>query len=137
MSELADQHVATLASSNPVMSFPPTGTRSSPWFEGKIPFTFNLPELQGSPFVLLGGRVAYVNQSPGTELIFRVRQHQYLGLHFPGAGVWEEPLGTRPHRPPFPSKSVRWCQNGLCYFVIGDASPQDLDKLSELLKAAG
>ena len=30
-----------------------------------------------------------------------------------------------------------WHQNGLRYFVIGDASPQDLDKLSELLKAAG
>jgi len=30
-----------------------------------------------------------------------------------------------------------WSHNGLRYFVIGDASPQDLDKLSELLKAAG
>ena len=24
-----------------------------PWFEGKIPFSFNLPELQGSPFELM------------------------------------------------------------------------------------
>jgi anti-sigma factor RsiW len=30
-----------------------------------------------------------------------------------------------------------WSHNGLGYFVIGDASPQDLDKLSELMKAAG
>jgi len=30
-----------------------------------------------------------------------------------------------------------WRHNGLRYFVIGDASPQDLDKLSELIKAAG
>ncbi len=30
-----------------------------------------------------------------------------------------------------------WRHNGLRYFVIGDASAQDLDKLSELIKAAG
>jgi anti-sigma factor RsiW len=30
-----------------------------------------------------------------------------------------------------------WSHNGLRYFVIGDASAQDLDKLSELMKAAG
>jgi anti-sigma factor RsiW len=29
-----------------------------------------------------------------------------------------------------------WSQHGLRYFVIGDASAQDLDKLSGLLKAA-
>ena len=36
--------------------------------------------------------------------------------------------------PRFPSKSAA---GGLRYFVLGDASPQDLDKLSELIKAAG
>jgi hypothetical protein len=30
-----------------------------------------------------------------------------------------------------------WSHNGLRHFVIGDASPQDLDKLSELIKVAG
>jgi anti-sigma factor RsiW len=30
-----------------------------------------------------------------------------------------------------------WHHNGLRYFVIGDASAQDLDTLSELIKAAG
>jgi hypothetical protein len=30
-----------------------------------------------------------------------------------------------------------WSNNDFHYFVIGDASPQGLDKLSELIKAAG
>ncbi len=76
MSELVDQHVATLASSNPVDVVSTDRHTVKPWFEGKIPFTFNLPDLQGSPFALAGGRVAYVKQSPGAELIFRIRQHQ-------------------------------------------------------------
>ena len=76
MSELVDQHVATLASPNPVDVVSTDRHTVKPWFAGKIPFTFNLPELQDSPFVLVGGRVSYLNQSPGAELIFRVRQHQ-------------------------------------------------------------
>src|SRR5882724_9685296 len=76
LSELVDQHVATLASANPVDVISTDRHTVKPWFEGKIPFTFNLPELQNSPFVLVGGRVAYLRQSSGAELIFRVRQHQ-------------------------------------------------------------
>jgi len=36
-----------------------------PWFQGKLPFTFNLPDLQTSQFVLVGGRVTYLGQAPG------------------------------------------------------------------------
>src|SRR6202049_3819994 len=76
MSELVDQHVATLASSNPVDVVSTDRHTVKPWFQGKIPFTFNLPELQNSEFTLLGARISYLNQTPGAELIFRVRQHQ-------------------------------------------------------------
>ncbi len=136
ISELVDQHVAALASSNPVDVVSTDRHTVKPWFEGKIPFTFNLPELQGSAFTLIGGRVAYVNQSPGAELIFRVRQHQISVFIFQerelGAALGNETVRTAL------SFEVRsWCHNGLCYLVIGDASAQDLNQLSELLKAAG
>ena len=140
MSELVDQHVATLASSNPVDVVSTDRHTVKPWFEGKIPFTFNLPELQGSSFLLVGGRVSYLSQAPGAELIFRVRQHQISVFIFQERG----PAGT--HEDAGENAAVRtalsfevrsWRHNGLRYFVIGDASPQDLDKLSELIKAAG
>src|SRR5260370_34363565 len=38
--------------------------------------SFDLPELQGSQFELVGGRVSYLEQSPGAQLLFRVRKHQ-------------------------------------------------------------
>jgi anti-sigma factor RsiW len=133
MSELADLHVATLASSNPVDVVSTDRHTVKPWFAGKIPFTFNLPELQDSPFVLVGGKVSYLNQSPGAELIFRVRNHQISVFIFQERGLREaRESGTAL------SFQVRsWVQNGLRYFAIGDASGQDLDKLSEILKAAG
>src|SRR5579863_10587817 len=48
LSELADLHVATLASANPVDVISTDRHTVKPWFQGKIPFTFNLPELQDS-----------------------------------------------------------------------------------------
>lgn len=136
ISELVDQHVATLASANPVDVVSTDRHTVKPWFEGKIPFTFNLPELQGSPFTLIGGKVSYVSQSPGAELIFRVRQHQISVFIFQERGLGEVREGEAP-RSALSFEVRSWRHNGLRYFVIGDVSGQDLDKLSELIKAAG
>jgi anti-sigma factor RsiW len=136
LSELADLHVATLASSNPVDVVSTDRHTVKPWFAGKIPFTFNLPELQDSPFTLLGAKVSYLNQSPGAELIFRVRQHQISVFIFQDK-AWGN---TRPEDAVQTALSFNarsWSRNGLRYFVIGDASPQDLDQLSGLIKSAG
>jgi anti-sigma factor RsiW len=135
MSELADLHVATLASSNPVDVVSTDRHTVKPWFEGKLPFTFNLPELQDSPFVLVGGRVSYLNQSPGAELIYRVRQHQISVFIFQDRELRNIAGDKASTALSFAVRS--WRHNGLRYFVIGDASAQDMDKLSELLKAAG
>jgi len=135
LGELADLHVATLASPNPVDVVSTDRHTVKPWFEGKIPFTFNLPELQNTPFTLVGGRVAYLNQSPGAELIFRVRQHQISVFIFQehAAGDFEAGNSDQSAR----SFTVRsWSHNGLRYFVIGDVGAGDIDKLSDLLKSA-
>jgi len=135
LSELADLHVATLASSNPVDVVSTDRHTVKPWFEGKIPFTFNLPELQGSPFVLLGAKVSYLEQSPGAELLFRVRQHQVSVFIFQERGLENVAAKDASQSASFNVRS--WSHNGLRYFVIGDVAAEDLDKLSELMKGAG
>ena len=131
--EIADLHVATLASSTPVDVVSTDKHTVKPWFAGRIPFTFNLPELQNSPFALMGGRVSYLEQSPGAELIYKVRQHQLSVFIFQDRGnAGKEQAATHLG---FEVRS--WSRNGLRYFVIGDASPKDLDELSELFKNAG
>jgi anti-sigma factor RsiW len=136
LSELADLHVATLASSNPVDVVSTDRHTVKPWFAGKIPFTFNLPELQDSPFTLVGGRVSYLNQSPGAELIFRVRQHQISVFIFQEQALASGCGGDSAQSArSFGARS--WRHNGLCYFMISDVAGQDMDKLRELMKAAG
>lgn len=136
LSELADLHVATLASSNPVDVVSSDRHTVKPWFEGKIPFTFNLPELQGTAFTLAGAKVSYLNQSPGAELIFRVRQHEISVFIFQERALADFGPHDAPHKAE--SFNVRsWTENGLIYFAISDVAPQDIDRLCDLLKAGG
>jgi anti-sigma factor RsiW len=85
LSEIADLHVATLASSSPVDVISTDRHTVKPWFQGKIPFAFNLAELQNSEVTLLGGRMTYLDQTPGAHLIYDVRKHHISGpLHAGG-----------------------------------------------------
>jgi anti-sigma factor RsiW len=134
LSELADLHIATLASANPIDVVSTDRHTVKPWFQGKIPFTFNLPDLQGSDFTLLGGRVSYLAQSPGAQLIFQVRKHEISVFIFQdrgaSAGICSQPVQALS----FTVES--WTQNGLRYFVIGDTGAGDIKNLSNLLRAA-
>jgi anti-sigma factor RsiW len=133
-SELADLHVATMASSNPVDVVSTDRHTVKPWFQGKLPFTFNLPDLQNSDFTLLGGRVTYITQTPGAHLIYQVRKHEISVFIFPDrTGIGAAGLGFQ-KKSNFNIKS--WREGDLRYFVIGDASPGDIDRLSDLFRTA-
>jgi len=135
-SEIADLHVAALASSSLVDVVSTDRHTVKPWFQGRIPFAFDLPELQNSDFSLLGGRMTYLGQTPGAHLIYDVRKHHISVLVFQerslAAGLDANFLS--PKKPPFNMET--WSQGGLRYFVIGDASAVDIDRLAKLLKTA-
>ena len=132
VSELVDLHVATLASASPVDVISTDRHTVKPWFEGKLPFTFDLPELQGSPFTLVGGRASYLNQSAGAELIFRLRQHNISAFIFQESAMRQGCNLASASEFNFHLDS--WTRNGLCYFVVGDVNTEDLGKLAALLK---
>jgi len=135
-SELTDLHVSTLASASPVDVISTDRHTVKPWFQGKIPFSFNLPELQGTDFTLVGGRVTYLAQSPGAQLIYRLRQHEISVFIFQDRGVETAALASSPvSMLSFTVES--WTKNGLRYFVVGDVGAQDIESLSKLLRDAG
>jgi anti-sigma factor RsiW len=134
--ELADLHVATLASANPVDVISTDRHTVKPWFEGKIPFTFNLPELQNTDFTLVGGRVTYLGQMPGAQLIYRIRKHEISVFIFQdrGGDAASLPSGVMPA---FSFNVKCWTKNGLRYFVVGDVGSNDIEALTKLLRDAG
>lgn len=136
VAELLDMHVATLASPNPVDVISTDRHTVKPWFQGKLPFTFNLPELQNSEFKLLGGKLIYFNHSPGAQLLFELRKHQ-LSVFIVQDQSGRLPIGQgvrQSNERGFSEET--WTDAGLRYVVISDAGPGDVNNLGELLRAA-
>src|SRR5271167_1481861 len=135
-SEIADLHVATLASSSPVDVISTDRHTVKPWFQGRIPFAFNLPELQNSEFSLLGGRMTYLEQTPGAHLIYDVGKHHISVFVFQERSLPARVNDSALQPGKLSFNMETWSQGGLRYFVIGDASAADVDSLARLFKAA-
>jgi anti-sigma factor RsiW len=135
-SEIADLHVATLASSSPVDVISTDRHTVKPWFQGRIPFAFNLPELQNSEFSLLGGRMTYLEQTPGAHLIYDVGKHHISVFVFQERSLPAKLRDSAPQRDKLSFNMETWSQGGLRYFVIGDASAANVDGLAKLFKGA-
>lgn len=135
--EAIDLHVATLASSNPVDVVSTDRHTVKPWFAGRIPFAFNLPELQDSPYKLLGGKVVYLHNSPGAELLFELRKHQIsVFIVQEQGGVFAAASGVSPGT--FRGfNDETWSAGGLRYVVISDTNAADVHVLGDLLRGAG
>jgi anti-sigma factor RsiW len=127
IAESLDLHVAALARSNPV----------KPCFQGKLPFTFNLPELDGSQYRLLGGKLVYLHHEPAAQLLFEIRKHPISVF------LVEEQKGLAAQRAAVQATSERgfsvetWRKGGLRYVAISDTNPADVHELGEMLRGAG
>jgi anti-sigma factor RsiW len=135
-SEVADLHVGMLASSAPVDVISTDRHTVKPWFQGKIPFAFDLPELQNSEFSLLGGRMTYLAQTPGAHLVYEVRKHRISVFVFQEGSLRVRLDENAPARKELSFNVETWSHGGLRYFVIGDASAIDVQNLADLLKRA-
>ena len=85
--------------------------------------------------MLVGGRTSYINQSPAAELIFRLRRHQisvFIVQDRATGGDCGAPLAAS-----YAFHLRSWSSDGLCYFVVGDVSTDDLNALAKLTKSPG
>lgn len=130
IARLVDQHVTMLASANPVDVVNSDRHTVKPWFQGKLPFSFNLPELAGTPFTLVGGKAVYADQRPGAQLVYQAGQHRISVFVFQ-----EQDEGTRTAlKPSFSVKN--WVENGLHYYLITDANEEESGRLIKLFQEA-
>lgn len=76
VSEAFDQHVATLAAAGPPQVISSDNHTVKPWFQGKLPFAFNLPESLPAGMVLDGANLTYLRNQPTAQLLFSIGRHQ-------------------------------------------------------------
>jgi anti-sigma factor RsiW len=85
----------------------------------------------------MGGRVAYLEQQPGAQLIVGLRQHRISVLIFRETAEMARvfpAVGTVRQRDSF--NVATWQTSELRFVVIGDADAAGIEKLAGMMKQA-
>jgi anti-sigma factor RsiW len=76
VTEACDQHIATLAANAPPQVLSSDRHTVKPWFEGRIPFSFNLPENLPADTKLEGANLTYFHNQPAALLLYSIGKHR-------------------------------------------------------------
>lgn len=76
--EILDQHLAVLSDASSPQVLSSDRHTVKPWFQGKLPFSFNLPEpnLLPADSALVGADLTYVEGKPAALLLFTIHKHR-------------------------------------------------------------
>jgi anti-sigma factor RsiW len=133
--ELLDQHLATLSSGATPQVISTDRHTVKPWFQGRLPFSFNLPDADALPpgSTLKGADLTYINGQPAALLLFTIHKHEvsiFLTQSTGGPTLTALP-GTRSG---FAIHSAT--THDLRIVAVSDVNPADLDTLVAALVQA-
>jgi anti-sigma factor RsiW len=136
--ELLDQHLATLSSAATPQVISTDRHTVKPWFQGRLPFSFNLPDSGALPpdATLKGADLAYLGGQPAALLLFTIHKHQVSVFVIQRTGISDNPTFSRiaNNRAGF---SIHYATTrDLRFIAVSDVNPADLDLLvSAVVKA--
>ena len=102
-----------------------------PWFAGKLDYSPPVHELTAQGFVLVGGRLDYLDRRPVAALVYRHRQHLINLFVWPAGGE------TRPRkldRQGF--HLIGWRRDGMNWWAVSDLNAQELAQFRAILESA-
>ena len=76
VAEVSDLHISTLAANQPPEVLSSDRHTVKPWFQGKIPFSFNLPDNLPGDVTLDGANLAYLGNQPVAQLLYSIGRHR-------------------------------------------------------------
>jgi anti-sigma factor RsiW len=133
--ELLDQHLATLSSAATPQVISTDRHTVKPWFQGRLPFSFNLPDASALPpdTTLKGADLAYLNNQPAALLLFTIHKHQ--------VSIFLTQRSTSPTLTALPSTRAGFNLHtattpDLRIIAVSDVNPSDLDSLLTALVQA-
>jgi anti-sigma factor RsiW len=126
--ELLDQHLATLSSGATPQVISTDRHTVKPWFQGRLPFSFNLPDAAALPpdITLKGADLTYLSGQPAALLLFTIHKHEVsVFLTRRSSGLT---LTTLPNtRSGFTLRTAT--TPDLRIIAVSDVNPADLDLL--------
>jgi anti-sigma factor RsiW len=130
--ELLDQHLATLSSAATPQVISSDRHTVKPWFQGRVPFSFNLPDTAALPSdtILKGADLTYLNGQPAALLLFTIHKHE--------VSIFLMQRSTNSALSPLPSTRAGFTIHtattpDLRIVAVSDVNPADLDNLLAVL----
>jgi anti-sigma factor RsiW len=76
VTEISDLHIATLAANQPPEVISSDRHTVKPWFQGKLPFSFNLPDNLPDNTRLDGANLTYLHNRAVAQLLYSIGAHR-------------------------------------------------------------
>jgi anti-sigma factor RsiW len=126
--EILDQHLATLSTAATPQVISTDRHTVKPWFQGRLPFSFNLPDANALPpdTTLKGADLTYLNNQPAALLLFTIHKHE--------VSIFLTQRTTSPTLTSLPNTRAGFTLRtattpDLRIIAVSDVNPSDLDNL--------
>jgi len=133
VTEVFDQHIATLAGNMPLQVVSTDRHTVKPWFQGKIPFSFNLPQDLPSDTALDGANLTYMHNQPVAQLLYSIGRHR-VSVFLRQKSDAAEAIQLPTDRSGF--HVMGFGTNDLEAVAVSDVDPVRLDELVRAIKHA-
>jgi anti-sigma factor RsiW len=105
----------------------------APWFDGRHAAAPHVVDLAAAGFPLLGARLDVVNEAAVPTLVYRDQTHLISVTTVPvAAGQALAPVQSRLGG----YNVTRWIENGDCYWVVSDATNDEIDRFTRVFRVA-
>jgi anti-sigma factor RsiW len=102
-----------------------------PWYQGRLDFPPEVPDLEAEGFRLVGGRLDYLTERPVAALVYQRRKHLISLFTWPGDGDQAPRAATRQNQ-----HVVRWAQGGMNYWAVSDLNAEELQQFAQAVRGA-
>jgi anti-sigma factor RsiW len=127
---LVASHMRALMASRTVDVASSDNHTVKPWFNGKLPGSPRVVNLEAQGFPLVGGRIDVIGLTPAPTLVYKARQHVI--------SVTALPLQDREGAPPRPISGyniVAWTAGPLAYWAVSDLAAPELENFTKAFRA--
>ncbi|MGD0632172.1 MAG: hypothetical protein ABR987_22840, partial [Terracidiphilus sp.] len=131
VTEACDQHIATLAANAPPQVLSSDRHTVKPWFQGRIPFSFNLPENLPADTRLEGANLTYLHNQPAALLLYSIGKHRASIFVLQNANAT---ISTWPSTDHAGFHVTGFTTADLQVFAVSDVDPARLSNLVNLIE---
>jgi anti-sigma factor RsiW len=133
VAEVFDAHLATIAGNLPPQVLSSDRHTVKPWFQGKLPFSFNLPENLPRDTTLDGANLTYLRGQPVAQLLYSIGKHRISVFVQQRHGTGSGHELTTAHSG---FQVIDFDANGLEVAAVSDVDPARLAELVSAIRGA-